>query len=160
MKGNWEKKTNSLITLTSVTKHSWQFSFKYILIDNLFVMQCCVFENTPFSSSKKSHFQNEAKCETVVVKMSFICIIIKIHFRINGFALSLALKVRFFGTRKWPIRESLTFRYTSCWLSRISRKYKKVYFTTKQQWQISHFTPVSKQSEKSRKKFKFLLVKS
>ena len=26
----------------------------------------------------------------------------KNHFHINGFALSLALKVRFFGTRKWP----------------------------------------------------------
>ena len=38
-----------------------------------------------------------------VVKMSFVCIIIKTHFHINGFALSLALKVRFFGTRKWPI---------------------------------------------------------
>ena len=59
--------------------------------------------NRPFPSSKKSHFQNEAKCETFVVKMSFICIIIKTHFHINGFALSLALKVRFYGTRKWPI---------------------------------------------------------
>ena len=56
----------------------------------------------PFPSSKKSHFQNEAKCETFVVKMIFICIIIKNHFHINGLALSLALKVRFFGTRKWP----------------------------------------------------------
>ena len=37
---------------------------------------------------------------------------------------------------------------------------KKIYFTTKQQWQISHFTPISKQSEKSRKNSKFLLVKS
>ena len=61
-------------------------------------------QNRPFLSSKNSHFQNEAKCETFVVKMSFICIIIKNHFHINGFALSLALKVRFFGTRKWPIR--------------------------------------------------------
>jgi len=59
--------------------------------------------NKPFPSSKKFHFQNEAKCEIFVVKMSFICIIIKNHFHINGFALSLALKVRFFGTRKWPI---------------------------------------------------------
>ena len=55
--------------------------------------------NGPFPSSKKSHFQNEAKCETFVVKMSFICIIIENHFHINGFALSLVLKVRFFGTR-------------------------------------------------------------
>ena len=50
----------------------------------------------PFPSSKKSHLQNEAKCETFVVKMSFICIVIENHFHINGFALSLVLKVRFF----------------------------------------------------------------
>ena len=59
--------------------------------------------NRPFPSSKKSHFQNEAKCETFVVKMSFISMTIKNHFHINGFALNLALKVRLFGTRKWPI---------------------------------------------------------
>ena len=63
--------------------------------------------NRPFPSSKKSHLRNEAKCETFVVKISFICIIIKTHFHINGFALSLALKVRFFGTRKWPICMSI-----------------------------------------------------
>ena len=28
---------------------------------------------------------------------------IKNHFHINGFALNLALKVRLFGTRKWPV---------------------------------------------------------
>ena len=56
-----------------------------------------------FRVPKNLHFQNEAKCETFVVKMSFICIIIENHFPINGFALSLVLKVRFFGTRKWPI---------------------------------------------------------
>ena len=84
----------------------FQLSFVYLkLLD-----QICVSKsgegnqwNRPFPSSKKSHFQNEAKCETFVVKMSFICIIIKNHFHINGFALSLALKVWFFGTRKWPI---------------------------------------------------------
>ena len=60
-------------------------------------------QNRPFPSAKKSHFQHKAKCETFVVKMSFICIIIKNHFHINSFALSLTFKVRFFGTRKWPI---------------------------------------------------------
>ena len=35
--------------------------------------------------------------------MSFICIIIKTHFHNKGFALSLVLKVKLFGTRKWPI---------------------------------------------------------
>ena len=33
---------------------------------------------------------------------------IKNHFHINGFALNLALKVRLFGTRKWPIDENTT----------------------------------------------------
>ena len=41
---------------------------------------CSISENRPFPSYKKSHFQNEAKCETFVVKMSFICITIKIIF--------------------------------------------------------------------------------
>ena len=59
--------------------------------------------NRPFPSSKTFHFQNEAKCETFVVEMSFICIIIKTHFHNKGFALSLVLKVKLFGTRKWPI---------------------------------------------------------
>ena len=65
--------------------------------------------NRPFPSSKKSHLQNEAKCETFVVKISFICIIIKNHFHINGLALGLALKVRFFGTRKWSILSHLLY---------------------------------------------------
>ena len=66
------------------------------------------FLNRPFPSSKKFHFQNEAKCETFVVEMSFICIIIKTHFHNKGFALSLVLKVKLFGTRKWPIRIAFT----------------------------------------------------
>ena len=59
--------------------------------------------NRPFSSSKKFHFQNEAKCETFVVKMSFNYDANKTHFHNKGFALSLVLKVKLFGTRKWPI---------------------------------------------------------
>ena len=59
--------------------------------------------NRPFPSSKKFHFQNEAKCETFVVEMSFNYDANKTHFHNKGFALSLVLKVKFFGTRKWPI---------------------------------------------------------
>ena len=58
-----------------------------------------------FPSSKKFHFQNEAKYETFVLEMSFICIIIKTHFHNKGFALSLVLKVKLFGTLKWSIDE-------------------------------------------------------
>ena len=55
----------------------------------------------------KSDFQNEAKCKTFLVKMSFICMrIIKKHLHINGFARSLALKKRLEATGKWLIVKS------------------------------------------------------
>ena len=57
----------------------------------------------PFSSFKKSHFQSEAKCEAIDMKMIFNYYANISHFYNKGFALSLVLKVRFFGTRKWPI---------------------------------------------------------
>ena len=60
--------------------------------------------NRPFPSSKKSHFQNEAKCEAIDMKMICNYYANKVHFHNKGFALSLVLKVSFFGTRKWPIR--------------------------------------------------------
>ena len=59
--------------------------------------------NSPFPSSKKSLFQSEAKCEAIDVKMIFNYDANKTHFHNKGFALSLVLKVRCFGTRKWPI---------------------------------------------------------
>ena len=53
-----------------------------------------------FRVPKKSHFQSEAKCEAIDMKMIFSYDANKTHFRNKGFALSLLLKVRFFGTRK------------------------------------------------------------
>ena len=50
--------------------------------------------NRPFPSSKKSHFQNEAKCEAIDMKMIFNYYANKTHFH-NKVALSLVLKVRF-----------------------------------------------------------------
>ena len=59
--------------------------------------------NRPFPSSKKSHFQSETKCEAIDMKMSFNYDANKTHFQNKGFALSLVLKVKFFGTQKWPL---------------------------------------------------------
>ena len=59
--------------------------------------------NRPFPSSKKSHFQSETKCEAIDMKMIFNYDANKTHFHNKDFALSLVLKVKFFGTRKWPI---------------------------------------------------------
>ena len=55
------------------------------------------------SEFQNSHFQNEAKCKTFVVKMSFTCMEIKNHFQTNGFALSLASKQRLEATRRWTV---------------------------------------------------------
>ena len=55
--------------------------------------------NRPFPSSKKSHFQGEAKCEAIVKKMIKNYDANKTHFHNKGCALSLVLKVRCFRTR-------------------------------------------------------------
>ena len=68
--------------------------------------------NRPFPSSKKSRFQSEAKCEAIDMKMIFNYDANKTHFLNKGFALSLVLKVIFFGTRKWPI-DWLCFEQTA-----------------------------------------------
>ena len=47
-----------------------------------------------FVSSKNSHFQTEAKFKTFLAIMSLIWMRIKLHFHINGFAPSFALKQR------------------------------------------------------------------
>ena len=69
--------------------------------------------NRPFPSSKKSHFQNEAKCEAIDMKMISYSHANKTHFHNTGFALSLVLKVRCFGTRKWPITPIFEYKYSS-----------------------------------------------
>ena len=53
------------------------------------------------------HFQNEAKCTTFLVKMSFICRRMRNHFHIKGWALNLVLIQRPRGIRKWPIWRGL-----------------------------------------------------
>ena len=59
--------------------------------------------NRPLPSSKTPHFQNEAKCRTFLMKMSFICMRIKNHFHIKGWVLNLVLIQRLGETRKWPV---------------------------------------------------------
>ena len=59
--------------------------------------------NRPLPSSNTPHFQNEAKCRTFLMKMSFICMRIKNHFHIIGWVLNLFLIQRPGETRKWPV---------------------------------------------------------
>ena len=69
-------------------------------------------------SSKNPHFQNEGKCKTFHVKISFICMrILNNHFHINGFALSIALKQRLGPTRKWPIKAKAMHEFRAKFLA-------------------------------------------
>ena len=74
--------------------------------------------NRPLLSSKNPHFQNEARCTTFLVKMSFICMRMKNDFHIKGWALTLVLKQSSGGTRKWPIHKRLTGFYAGSLLMR------------------------------------------
>ena len=69
------------------------------------------------SNCPKPLFQSEAKCEAIDVKMIFSSHANKTHFHMKDFALSLFLKVRVFGTRKWPIKNTqFTFSSTTIYI--------------------------------------------
>ena len=59
--------------------------------------------NRPLSSSHGPLYQYEVKCSAFDIQMIFHSHANKTHFHKKGFALGLNLKVRVFGTRKWPI---------------------------------------------------------
>ena len=59
--------------------------------------------NRPFPSSPGPLYQNEVKCSAFDLKMIFHSHANKTHFHKKGSAPGLILKVRAFGTRKWPV---------------------------------------------------------
>ena len=59
--------------------------------------------NRPFPSSPGPLYQNEIKCPAFDVEMIFHSHANKTQFHKKGCALGFILKVRVFGTRKWPI---------------------------------------------------------
>ena len=60
------------------------------------------FTSRPFPSCAKRLFQGEAKCKAIDMKTIFYSHADKSHFHKRRFSLSLVLKMREFGTRKWP----------------------------------------------------------
>ena len=95
----WEARS----TWTTSVNHPWILKMNFTRgLTNFKNLKCKSLCNRPFPSSKKSHFQSEAKCEAIDVKMIFNYDANKTHFHDKGFALSLVLKVRFFGTWKRP----------------------------------------------------------
>lgn len=61
--------------------------------------------NRPFPSCAKPLFQSEANCETIDMKMFFYSRVNEAHFHNKGFAPNVVLKVRAFGSRKWPLEK-------------------------------------------------------
>ena len=61
--------------------------------------------NRPFPSWSKPLFQSETKCKAIDMKMIIFSHANKTNFHVKGFALTLVLKVRVFGTR--PLRNGL-----------------------------------------------------
>ena len=61
------------------------------------------YSNRPFPSSPGPLFQNEVKCSAFDMEITFHSHANKTHFHKKGCIPSLILKVRIFGTRKWPI---------------------------------------------------------
>ena len=84
--------------------------------------------NRPFPSSLVPLFQSESKCETILIKMTLICMKMKLHaeliFIMKGFALRLVLKQRHKRTRKWPIHDRLIGH--SSFLARITTRVNKI----------------------------------
>ena len=62
-----------------------------------------VSNNRPFPSFPRPLFQNEGRCSAFDMEIIFHSYANKTHFYKKGFAPSVILKVRVFGTRKWPI---------------------------------------------------------
>ena len=60
-------------------------------------------KNRPFPSYPWPLYQNEVKCSAFDMEIIFHSHANKFHFHKKGCALGLILKVRVFGTRKWPI---------------------------------------------------------
>ena len=58
--------------------------------------------NRPFPSSPGPLFQNEGTCSAFDIEIIFQSHANKTHFHKKGCARSLILKMRVFGTRKWP----------------------------------------------------------
>ena len=104
------------------------FPFKYAL----------TLRNRPLPSSEDPHFQNEARCTTFLVKMSFICMRMKNDFHIKGWAPTLVLKQRPGATRKWPtcIAKCL-FPYRGHWPENFGQTTAQEYKTTSSDWRAS-----------------------
>ena len=84
---------------------SWPAQIRRIdVVTKVHLIKCLrCFGNRPFPSSPGPKFQNEGRCSAFDMEMIFHSHANKTHFQKKGCAPNLILKVRVFGTPKWPI---------------------------------------------------------
>ena len=75
-------------------------------------------QSRPFPSSPGPLYQNEVKCSAFDMQTILHCHANKTHFHKKGCALSLVLKVRDSGTRKWPIVHQTAFFFSTQYCER------------------------------------------
>ena len=80
-----------------------QVNFKMTLLPDTYSVVLQVNINRPFPSSHGPLFQNEGRCSAFDMEIIFHSHASKTHLHKKGCAPSLILKVRVFGTRKWPV---------------------------------------------------------
>ena len=76
-------------------------------------MMMIMMELKPVNCSPGLLYQNKVKCSAFDMEMIFHFHANKTHFHKKGCALGLILKVRVFGTRKWPFVDLKHFRHPS-----------------------------------------------
>ena len=100
-----EKKTVLKIWLKSWDKinHLSRNHDQKLVVTDLFTLWRCINLNRPFPSFLGPLFQNDGRCSASDMEIIFHFQANKTHFHKKGCAPCLILKVRVFGTRKWPI---------------------------------------------------------
>ena len=83
-----------------------------------------LYKNSPVPSCCGPHYESEAKCKALHIKITFVYMSMKTNFHNKKFALSLAFIMRFKATQKWPIanffpqtwQQTTSFRRSSLFL--------------------------------------------
>ena len=89
--------------ITQAAQGQYESACGYVIFNMAIIMKD-LYGNRPFPSSIGPLFENEGRCSAFDMEIIFHSHTNKTHFHKKGCAPSLILKVRVFGTRKWPIR--------------------------------------------------------
>ena len=94
----FQQRAKAQVTLGLDLKKTERFCAHY---NNMYNM--ALFNNSPFPSSPRPLYQNKVKCSAFDMKIIFHSHAYETYFHKKSCALGLILRLRVYGTRKWPI---------------------------------------------------------